>query len=115
MGLIMSDEQKQIEWVLEGLREIHTGLNKDIEYLIESGICDEDDLEDTKATINKMYKLNRDIQDLLVGVLSDEYDSKQVKRELLKQSTMRALQRDTTDKKSMVEWFVKERLGNGNG
>ncbi len=111
----MSGEQKQIESVLEGLREIHTGLNKDIEYLIESGICDESDLENTKATINKMYKLNRDIQDLLVGILSDDYDGKQVKQELLKLGTMRALQRDATDRKSMVEWFVKERLGNGNG
>jgi hypothetical protein len=111
----MSGEQKQIESVLEGLREIHTGLNKDIEYLIESGICDEGDLENIKATINKMYKLNRDIQDLLVGILSDDYDGKQVKQELLKLGTMRALQRDATDRKSMIEWFVKERLGNGNG
>lgn len=115
MGLIMSDAQKQIEYVLEGLREIHTGLDKDIEYLIESGICDEGDLEDVKATINKMYKLNRDIQDLLVSILSSDYDSKKVKQELLKLSTMRALQREATDRKSMVEWFVRERLENDNG
>ena len=111
----MSDEQKQIEYVLEGLREIHTGLNKDIEYLIESGICDEGDLEDAKATINKMYKLNSDIQDLLVSILSNDYDSKKVKQELLKLSTMRALQREATDRKSMVEWFVREKLENNNG
>ena len=111
----MSDEQKLIETVLEGFRDVHTGLNKDIEYLIESGICDEGDLVDTKATLNKMYKLNRDMQDLLVAILGNDYDGKRVKQELLKLSTMRALQRDATDRKSMVEWFVKERLESSNG
>jgi hypothetical protein len=106
----MSDEQKIIENVLEGVREIHTGLNKSIEYLIESGACDEEDLADTKAELNKMYKLNRDIQDLIISILSNDYDGEKVKQELLKLSTMRALQRDSTDKHSMVEWFVRERV-----
>jgi hypothetical protein len=106
----MSDEQKLIENVLEGVREIHTGLNKSIEYLVESGACDEDDLADTKAVLNKMYKLNGDIQDLILSILSSDYDSNKVKQELLKLSTMRALQRDPTDKHSMVEWFVREKI-----
>ena len=115
MGLKMSNEQKLIETVLESYRDVHTGLNKDIECLIESGICDEGDLVDIKATVNKMSKLNRDIQDLLVAILGNDYDGKRVKQELLKLSTMRALQRDATDRKSMVEWFVKERLESSNG
>ena len=106
----MSDAYKLIEVVLEGFRDVHTGLNKNIENLVESGICDEDDLLDTKATLRKMFKLNRDMQDLLVAVLSDDYDSKTTKNNLLDLRLMNALKRDDKDKRSMVEWFVKEVL-----
>ena len=107
----MSNTNELFEVVLEGLRDVHTGLDKDIEYLIESGICDEEDLADTKATLNKMYKLNRDLQDLLVAVLSDDYDSKVAKKNLIDLRLMNALKReDERSRRSMVEWFVKERL-----
>jgi|LauGreSuBDMM15SN_2_FD.fasta_scaffold280114_2 hypothetical protein len=106
----MSDAHKLIEAVLEEFRDVHTGLNKDIENLIESGFCDEDDLLDTKTTLRKMYKLNSDLQNLLVAVLSDDYDSKTTKNNLLELRLINALRRDEKDKRSMVEWFVKEVL-----
>jgi hypothetical protein len=107
----MSDAHKLIEVVLEGFRDVHTGLNKDIENLIESGICDENDLLDTKATLRKMYKLNSDMQDFFVAVLSDDYDSKTTKNDLLNLRLLNTLKReDDRSRRSMVEWFVKERL-----
>ncbi len=105
----MSDAHKLIEAVLEQFRDVHSGLNKDIENLIESGYCDEDDLLDTKATLRKMYKLNSDLQNLLVAVLSDDYDSKTTKNNLLNLQLINALKREG-DRRSMVEWFVKEVL-----
>ncbi len=107
----MSDAHKLIEVVLEGFRDVHTGLNKDIENLIESGICDENDLLDTKATLRKMYKLNSDMQDFFVAVLSDDYDSKTTKNDLLNLRLLNTLKRENDrSRRSMVEWFVKERL-----
>ena len=106
----MTDAHKLIEAVLEEFRDVHTGLNKDIENLIESGHCDEDDLLDTKATLRKMYKLNSNLQNLLVAVLSDDYDSKKTKNNLLDLRLINALKRNDKDKRSMVEWFVKEVL-----
>jgi hypothetical protein len=107
----MSDTHKLIEVVLEGFRDVHTGLNKNIENLVESGICDEDDLLDTKATLRKMFKLNRDMQDLLVAVLSDDYDNKTTKNDLMNLRLINTLKReDDRSRRSMVEWFVKERL-----
>ena len=107
----MSDAHKLIEVVLEGFRDVHTGLNKDIENLVESGICDEDDLLDAKATLRKMFKLNSDMQDLLVAVLSDDYDNKTTKNNLMNLRLLNTLKReDDRSRRSMVEWFVKERL-----
>ncbi len=107
----MTEVHKLIETVLEELREVHTGLNDDIEYLIESCNFDEEDLANTKATLNKLYKFNRDLQDLLVAVLSDDYDSKATKKNLLSLRLMNTLKReDDRSRRSMVEWFVKERL-----
>jgi hypothetical protein len=107
----MSDAHKLIEVVLEGFRDVHTGLNKDIENLIESGVCDENDLLDTKATLRKMYKLNSDMQDFFVAVLSDDYDSKRTKNDLLNLRLLNTLKRENDrSRRSMVEWFVKERL-----
>jgi len=105
----MNNVHELIAAVLEDFRDVHTGLNKDIEYLIESGMCDEDDLAATKATLRKMYKLNGDLQDLLVAVLSDDYDSKTAKNNLMNLRLMNTLKREG-DRRSMVEWFVKERL-----
>jgi hypothetical protein len=105
----MTNAHKLIEAVLEQFRDVHAGLDKDVENLIESGFCDEDDLLDTKATLRKMYKLNSDLQDLLVAVLSDDYDSKTAKNDLMNLRLMNTLKREG-HRRSMVESFVKERL-----
>jgi hypothetical protein len=105
----MNDTHELIEAVLENLKDVHTGLNKDVEYLIESGICDEEDLADTKATIEKIYKLNINLQNLLLTVLSEDYDSQKVKRDLLDLRLLRALKRDSDESgPSVLEWFCKK-------
>jgi len=105
----MSNAHELIEAVLENLKEVHTGLNKDFEYLIESGICDEEDLADAKATINKIYKLNINLQDLLFSVLSEEYSSQKVRKDLLDLRLLRALKRDGAENnRSVLEWFCKK-------
>ena len=108
------NETKLIESVLECLKEAHTGIDKSIEDLIEVKGFDEVEFAELKASSNKLYKLNRDIQELLVAVLNDEFDAAKVKKSLINLGLINTIKRDT-NKKSMVEWFVKERLENGNG
>lgn len=105
----MSDTHKLIETVLEQLRETHRNIDAEIEYLFTSGRCEEDDVQDLKNAVAGLYKLNRDVQDLLVAVLESNYDSAVVRKNLLDLRLMNAMKRDN-DRKSMVEWFVKEQL-----
>ncbi|NBV71612.1 MAG: hypothetical protein EBR60_06120 [Burkholderiaceae bacterium] len=105
----MNATHELIEAVLENLKEVHTGLNKDVENLVESGICDEEDLVDTKATIDKIYKFNLNLQNLLLTVLSEDYDSQKVKKDLMDLRLLRALKRDRDESgPSVLEWFCKK-------
>ena len=105
----MPDTHKLIETVLEQLRETHLNIDAEIEYLFTSGRCDEDDAQDLKDAVAGLYKLNQEIQDLLVSVLETDYDSAVVRKNLLDLRLINAMKRDS-DRKSMVEWFIKERL-----
>ena len=105
----MSNEHKLIEAILEDLKEVHTGLNNDIQTLIEQGYCEEEDLKEIKSTIDKLYKLNIHQQELLVAILSDDYNNKVVKKNLIDLRLINALKRGT-DEKSSVEWFVEKYL-----
>ena len=105
----MSDTHKLIETVLEQLRETHRNIDAEIEHLFNSGRCDEDDVQDLKNAVAGLYKLNRDIQDLLVAVLQSDYDGAVVRKNLLDLRLINVMKRDS-DRRSMVEWFVRERL-----
>ena len=105
----MSDTHKLIEAVLEQLRETHQNINAEIEYLFNSGRCDEDDVQDLQNAVAGLYKLRRDIWDLLVSVLEADYDSAVVRKNLFELRLINTMKRDG-DRKGMVEWFVKERL-----
>ena len=107
--MTMSDTHKLIETVLEQLRETHRNIDAEIEYLFTSGRCEEDDVQDLKNAVAGLYKLNRDIQEFLVAVLESNYDSAVVRKNLLDLRLINAVKRDG-DRKSMVEWFVNERL-----
>jgi ferritin len=108
------NEARLIESVLESLREAHTQIDKSIENLIEVQGFKEDDFLELKANTKKLYKLNSDIQEFLVASLSDEFNSEKVKKSLINLSLMNSIKRDT-DRKSMLEWFVEEKLGKTNG
>lgn len=105
----MPDTHKLIETVLEQLRETHRNIDAEIEHLFNSGRCDEDDVQDLKNAVAGLYKLNRDIQDLLVSVLEADYDSAVVRKNLLDLRLINTMKR-VGDRKTMVEWFVKEQL-----
>jgi len=105
----MRKEHELIEVVLEQLRDTHRSIDQEIEYLFGSGRCEEDDVQDLKNAVAGLYKLNRDIQELLVAVLDSNYDSAVVRKNLLDLRLINTMKRDG-DRKSMVEWFVKERL-----
>jgi len=105
----MRKEHELIEVVLEQLRDTHRSIDQEIEYLFGSGRCEEDDVQDLKNAVAGLYKLNRDIQELLVAVLDSSYDSAVVRKNLLDLRLINTMKRDG-DRKSMVEWFVKERL-----
>jgi hypothetical protein len=107
----MSDTDKLISDVLENLRDIHTGLDKNIEYLIESVGYDEEDFADIKTTVGKIYKLNINLQDLLVAVLSKEYDSQKTRNDLINLGLIDTLKQQN-GRKTMLEWFIKEKLDN---
>ena len=105
----MSDTHKLIETVLEQLRETHRNIDAEIEHLFTSGRCEEDDVQELKNVVAGLYKLNRDIQDLFVSVLESDYDSAIARKNLLDLRLINTMKRDD-DRKSMVEWFVNERL-----
>lgn len=108
------NEANLIEAVLEGLKDAHTSIDKCIENLIEVEGFDEADFVDLKANIKKLYKLNINIQELLIVVLRDDYESTKVKKSLINLSLMNSIKRDN-DARSAVEWFVKGKLENENG
>jgi hypothetical protein len=89
----MSDTHKLIEVVLEQLRETHSNIDREIEYLFTSGRCEEDDVQDLKKAVVGLFKLNRDVQDLLVAVLEPDYDSAAVRKNLLDLRLMNAMKR----------------------
>lgn len=108
------NEANLIEAVLEGLKDAHTSIDKSIENLIEVEGFDESDFVDLKANIKKLLKLNINIQELLIAVLRNGYDSTKVKKSLINLSLMNSIKRDN-DTRSAVEWFVKGKLENDNG
>ena len=105
----MQQKHKLIEIVLEQLRDTHRNIDQEIEYLFTSVRCEEDDVQNLKNSVVGLYKLNRDIQELLVAVLESDYSSSIVRKNLLDLRLINAMKREG-DRKTMVEWFVKERL-----
>jgi hypothetical protein len=103
----MSKTNKIIEDILEGLKETHLSLNKDIKKLIQIFDCEPEELADLPNTMRKFCMLHDNVLKLLTIALDSNYSAKVAKEDLIKLRLMNAIKRGNGIK-SRVEWFVEK-------
>lgn len=104
---ITKQEHELIETMLETLKSAHTGINAQLEYLVESVGIDEDDLAEVKNETNKLYVLNMAMQQYIAATLSKNFNGETVKDDLLKIRLQRLL---SGNDDSALNWFSKKYL-----
>lgn len=104
---IEKQEYELIETMLETLKSAHTGINAQLEYLVESVGIDEDDLAAVKREANKLYVFNMAMQQYIAATLSKDFNGEIVKDELLKIRLQRLL---SGNDDSALNWFAKKYL-----
>jgi hypothetical protein len=104
---IEKPEYELIETMLETLKSAHTGINAELEYLVESVGNDEEEYRTLKNEIGKLYVLNTAMQQFIAATLKDDFNGAIVRDDLLKIRLKRLL---TGDKDSALNWFAKKYL-----
>ncbi len=105
----MSNEHELIERVLENFQQSRIRLEKEVENLYEQNGFSEEDLYSLKNEINGLYKIKFTLEELIAGVLSETYDSKKTRKNVINTGLMNTLKRED-GKISELEKFIKDNL-----
>lgn len=106
----MADEHKKIHALLELVHRSHNDINREVQSLWTSGRCEEADVSQLKEAVSGLYQVKQTLRDLLVLVLSPEYQSSLVRKNLLDLRLVEAL-RQPDGKYGVLEKFVRNDLG----
>ena len=98
-----------IETMLETLESVRTGIDKQLEYLIEVVGYEEEDCMALKNEFRKLFLLNMAMQQYVAITLGDGFNNTLIKDELLKLRTYRLLE-SNSNKKSALNRFAEEYL-----
>ena len=105
----MSNEHELIERILDNFQQSHRRLEKEVENLYEQNGFSEEDLHSLKNEINGLYKIKFTLEELIAGVLSENYDSKKTRKNLINTGLINTLKREDGEF-SELEKFIKDRL-----